>query len=256
VDYFLAYLSQFYEIVIFTSQSWMNAGPVLEKLDPYNYAMYKLYGESTRLENGKKVKDLSHLNRDLSKVIIMDSNPESFSLQPENGIALKPWKGNPDDKGLIEFIPFLEAIALSNFEDVRYVLKSLEGTDDIPRAWAKREEALKETIRQQWEKQNRSVRSKRYLGSLVGTAPIGTQGQGLGDQPPPFVLDQQRAQVRAEFDARHDEMKREAAENFKVEREKQEAQLKEMKMTAWQLITQGPIPPPQAGFEQPPQNPK
>lgn len=86
----------------------MNAMPLLDKLDPYQYAMYRLYREATRYVDGKYVKDLSHLNRDLSKVIIMDSNPDSFSLQPENGIALKPWKGEVKDQGLLEYIPFLE----------------------------------------------------------------------------------------------------------------------------------------------------
>ena len=82
--------------------------PILDKLDPYQYAMYRLYRDATRYVDGKYVKDLSHLNRDLSMVIIMDSNPESFSLQQENGIALKPWKGQLGDKGLLEYIPFLE----------------------------------------------------------------------------------------------------------------------------------------------------
>jgi hypothetical protein len=27
---------------------------------------------------------------------------------PENAIVLPPWKGDPDDKGLIELVPFLE----------------------------------------------------------------------------------------------------------------------------------------------------
>lgn len=58
--------------------------------------------------DGKLVKDLSHLNRDLAKVIIMDSNPDSYALQPENAIPLKPWKGEPGDKGLLEYVPFLE----------------------------------------------------------------------------------------------------------------------------------------------------
>lgn len=38
----------------------------------------------------------------------MDSNPDAFSLQPENGIALRPFTGDPNDKGLLEYIPFLE----------------------------------------------------------------------------------------------------------------------------------------------------
>lgn len=130
-------MSQFFEIVIFTSQTSMvsictalecvcvncteltynsvplfkNAMPILEKLDPYQYSMYRLYREATRYVDGKYVKDLSHLNRDLSKVIIMDSNPEAFSMQPENGIELKPFKGDPNDNGLLSYIPFLEGNA-------------------------------------------------------------------------------------------------------------------------------------------------
>lgn len=89
-------------------------------MDPYQYAMYRLYRDATRYVDGKYVKDLSHLNRDLSKVIIMDSNPQSFSLQPENGIPLKPWNGELKNNGLLEYIPFLEGkknnkLTLSNY---------------------------------------------------------------------------------------------------------------------------------------------
>lgn len=80
----------------------------MDKLDPYQYAMFRLYREATRYVDGKFVKDLSHLNRDLSKVIIMDSSPEAFGLQPENGVALKPWHGEANDKDLLSYIPFLE----------------------------------------------------------------------------------------------------------------------------------------------------
>lgn len=87
---------------------------ILEKLDPYQYAPYRLYKESTRYIDGKHVKDLSHLNRDLSKVIIMDSNPDAYSLQPENSIAMKPWMGDPNDTELVAMIPFLESTYLSD----------------------------------------------------------------------------------------------------------------------------------------------
>lgn len=57
VDYFLAYLSQFYEIVLFTSQPMYTGLPVAEKLDPFTlYLPYKLFRESTRYIDGKVVK--------------------------------------------------------------------------------------------------------------------------------------------------------------------------------------------------------
>lgn len=47
VDYFLRYLSLYYEIVIFTSQPWMVADPVIKKLDPFRIATWQLFREAT-----------------------------------------------------------------------------------------------------------------------------------------------------------------------------------------------------------------
>lgn len=89
--------------------------PILEKLDPYNFFItYKLFRESTRSINGSVKKDLSYLNRDLSKVIILDTHPDHVSLQPENAIIVPKWEGDSRDKGLIAMIPFLECASLSN----------------------------------------------------------------------------------------------------------------------------------------------
>ncbi|KAI8384485.1 HAD-like domain-containing protein [Radiomyces spectabilis] len=248
VDYFLSYLSQFYEIIIFTSQPSANAFPILDKLDPYQYAMYRLYRESTRYVDGKFIKDLSHLNRDLSKVIIMDSNPEAFSLQPENGIPLTPWKGTPNDTGLLAYIPFLEAVALTNPEDVRPVLKSFEGKN-IPIEWHKREEEMNERHRQQWYEEQAAKKTKRNLGSLFGSA-AAPQVEG----PPPTYLEQMRKHVRETFAAEHEQMKQQQDEMMKKEMEENMAKLKEMKLTMWDLMTQMSsgqplLPPPEAGSD-------
>lgn len=109
VDYFLAYLSQFYEIVLFTSQPPYTAIPIVEKLDPHMiYILYKLFRDSTRYFNKDVIKDLSYLGRDLKKVVMLDTNPKHFSAQPENAIQMQPWTGNRADTGLVGMIPFLE----------------------------------------------------------------------------------------------------------------------------------------------------
>jgi import inner membrane translocase subunit TIM50 len=252
VDYFLSYLSQFYEIVVFTSQPAMNAVPILDKLDPYQYAMYRLYRDATRYVDGKYVKDLSHLNRDLSKVIIMDSNPESFSLQQENGIALKPWKGQLGDKGLLEYIPFLEAIALTNPDDVRPVLKSFEGKH-IPLEWAKREEEMNRMHRLQWEEEQSKKKTKRNLGSLLTGGGAAAEVEG----PPPTYLEQMRKHVRETFATEFQQQKKIQEEAMQQDMERQMEMMKQMKMSVWELMTQAasgqPIAPPQPGTEQPPQ---
>ncbi|KAI8986604.1 HAD-like domain-containing protein [Pilobolus umbonatus] len=223
VDYFLPYIAQMYEIVVFTSQPSMNAEPILEKLDQNKAIMYRLYRDSTHYVDGKHYKDLSHLNRDLSKVIIMDSNPEAFSLQPENGIALKPWKGDPKDTGLLEYIPFLEDIAIGDVQDVRPLLKSYEGKD-IPKERARLEAEFQKKRKLEWEKK----KSSRNLGNLL------SKSNHEGEGPPPTMLDQIRKQSRETF-AHEFAAQKEAVE---MDYEQQKNMLKEMKMPVWELMMQ------------------
>lgn len=48
------------------------------------------------------MKDLSRIGRDLSKVIIVDNVGENFQLQPENGILIKTWMNDMNDRALYE----------------------------------------------------------------------------------------------------------------------------------------------------------
>ena len=89
------------------------ATPILDKLDPYQfYIIHRLFRDACRSENGQPVKDLSYLNRDLSKVILLDTHPEHVKPNPENAIVLPKWTGDPKDRGLIAMIPFLECTSL------------------------------------------------------------------------------------------------------------------------------------------------
>ena len=56
VDYFLRYLSQYYEIVIFTSLPSMQGDAIIRKLDPYRIIMWPLFREATRYTGGEYVK--------------------------------------------------------------------------------------------------------------------------------------------------------------------------------------------------------
>ena len=53
--------------------------------------------------------DLSCLNRDLSKVIFLDWNPQSFKLQPRNTFKLKKWSGEDGDTTLYDLGNFLKS---------------------------------------------------------------------------------------------------------------------------------------------------
>ncbi|WRT63191.1 uncharacterized protein IL334_000094 [Kwoniella shivajii] len=247
VDYFLGYLSQFYEIVLFTNQPLYTAAPVAEKLDPYQaFLPYRLFREATRYVNGKVVKDLSYLNRDLSKVVMLDTISEHAELQPENSIIIKPWNGEPRDKGLVEMIPFLESIGIFNPADVRPILKAYEGKD-IPVEYAKKEAEAKQKAIEEWERVHPSAvagAGSGWLSSMFGS--VAAPGQTRPNQPMTY-LEQKRAQAQKIY---QEEQKywAEHADEFKqlIEEDKQR-QLAEMKGSLLGMLA-GPKPqeaPPQ-----------
>lgn len=55
-DFFLLYLSQYYELCLFTSVPSAMGDPIYKKLDPYHVIMWPLYREATRYEGGDYVK--------------------------------------------------------------------------------------------------------------------------------------------------------------------------------------------------------
>jgi import inner membrane translocase subunit TIM50 len=65
MDYFLGYLSQYYELVLFTTMPMAYAEQITKKLDPYHFMIYQLFREGTRYENGQYVK-VSSSNLDYS----------------------------------------------------------------------------------------------------------------------------------------------------------------------------------------------
>ncbi|KAJ4499768.1 HAD-like domain-containing protein [Lentinula lateritia] len=191
VDYFLAYISQFYEVVVFTTQYSYTAMPILDKLDRYNfYIEHRLFREHTRSQNGEVVKDLSYLNRDLSKVILLDTHTEHAVTHPENAVIIPGWKGDPKDNGLVAMIPFLESIAIYKPADVRPILTAYNGKN-IPLEYAKRETEGKQKHIENW-KQNKGSTSNSF-GGFFGVASRSTQNAPL------TYLEQKRKEAQQQY---------------------------------------------------------
>ncbi|OXB39670.1 mitochondrial import inner membrane translocase subunit TIM50 [Cryptococcus neoformans] len=229
VDYFLGYLSQFYEIVLFSSQPLYTAAPIAEKIDPYQAFMpYRLFRESTRSVKGKVVKDISFLNRDPSKVIVLDVNPEHVALQPENGIVLQPWDGSPRDKGLVDMIPFLESIGIFNPADVRPILQAYAGKD-IPIEYAKKEAEAKAKAIEEWERTHPTAitgAGSGFLSSIFGS--VAAPGSSRPNQPMTY-LEQKRAQAQRIYQEEQKYWAEHADEFKKLIEEDKQRQLAEMK---------------------------
>lgn len=164
VDYFLGYLSQYYEIVLFSSNYMMYSEKIAEKLDPIHaFITYNLFKEHCLYKDGIHIKDLSKLNRDLGKVLIVDTDKNSFKLQPDNAIYMKPWDGKADDK-LLTLIPFLEYLATQQVSDVRPILKSFPDNETIPEEFIKRVDKLREKFEQDQKVKNENNWVLRLLG--------------------------------------------------------------------------------------------
>jgi import inner membrane translocase subunit TIM50 len=121
------------------------------------------------------LQDLSYLNRDLSKVIVIDTKAEHVRAQPENAIILPKWTGDPKDRNLVGLVPFLEYIHTMQYGDVRKVLKSFEGKH-IPTEFARREAIARAEFNKQLEAErrkhpNRGKSGMAALGSLFGLKP-------------------------------------------------------------------------------------
>jgi len=118
-----------FEIVIYTNEQAFTAYPVIEQLDQNNFIWYKLFKDSTRYTEGKHLKDLNCLNRDLNKVIVIDWDKEAITSL-RNQLTLPRWDGNMKDQTLVELAMMLRTIAESQVSDVREVLDYYRSFDD------------------------------------------------------------------------------------------------------------------------------
>ncbi|KAF9524987.1 HAD-like domain-containing protein [Crepidotus variabilis] len=252
VDYFLAYISQFYEVVIFTSQPSYTAGPILDKLDRYGFFItYRLFREATRSVNGQVVKDLSYLNRDLSKVILLDTKPEHI-VNPENAVVLPKWKGESGDKGLVAMIPFLESIAIYKPPDVRPIVKAYEGKD-VPTAYGKLEAEMKTKHIEEWKGKTKTVAPVKSFGSVLGFSSTPIQSQSAGG-PPPTYLEQKRAEAQRQYLEEQKYINDNKAQLEKLLEQDQQAMAAQVPGNLWEAIDQfrgGPPPPPPPGAPTP-----
>ncbi|KAJ6264574.1 hypothetical protein Dda_0721 [Drechslerella dactyloides] len=250
VEYFLTYLSQYYEIVIFTSQPNVMAGPILAKLDPY-HMYYQLFREATKYKGGKYIKDLSYLNRDLSKVIMIDTKPDAWADQPENAIKMKPWKGDPRDKELIALIPFLEFIAAMGHVDLREDLKSFPEGSHIPTEFAKRDAIARAELKKKLEDEKKAKRQAGGGSFLAGM--LGMQPRVLREEKLPQDMVREKGQQW--YDEVTKNLKEHGEEFLEADRKAQEEILAGMKTSLSKILTEGmpqpPLPPPEQQQQQP-----
>jgi CTD nuclear envelope phosphatase 1 len=128
-------VSEWYHVYIFTASISEYADPVVDCLDNSKSVITRRYFREVggikvvvyttkrffyqRLDSSTI--NLTKIEPDLSKIILIDNSPICFEKQPHNGILIDSWIDDPMDTGLLELLPFLDALRFVG--DVRSILQ-------------------------------------------------------------------------------------------------------------------------------------
>ena len=122
--WFLSKVKPFYELITFTSASKEYAQPIINEIELKNkYFDYNFFREHSVINGNDFVKDISRIGRDMKKIIIVDNTEQNFRLNNKNGIKIKPFYGDQNDKVLYELSKILVMIVKQGYEDLTMALK-------------------------------------------------------------------------------------------------------------------------------------
>ncbi len=83
MDTFLNAVKQYYQLVIFTASSKDYADVLIKQIENKNCLFsYCLYRQHLTLFNGRMIKDISRMGREMSKIIIIDNLKVNFCNNP------------------------------------------------------------------------------------------------------------------------------------------------------------------------------
>ncbi|RMZ27612.1 hypothetical protein D0859_08307 [Hortaea werneckii] len=140
---FLRKVSKWYNLIAFTASVQEYADPVIDWLErERKYFSGRYYRQHCTLRNGAYIKDLSFVEPDLSRVMILDNSPMSYIFHEgswkvgdrskhtdfifsDNAIPIEGWISDPTDNDLLHLIPLLEG--LQYVTDVRALLALRQG---------------------------------------------------------------------------------------------------------------------------------
>ena len=122
--WFLSKVKPFYELITFTSASKEYAQPIINEIELKNkYFDYTFFREHSVISGNDFVKDISRIGRDMKKIIIIDNMEQNFRLNKKNGIKIKAFYGDQNDKVLYELSKILVLIVKQGYEDLTVALQ-------------------------------------------------------------------------------------------------------------------------------------
>lgn len=111
LDEFLEAVARSFEVIVFTASQQVYAEQLLNLIDKKKTLIqHRLYRDSCLCVCGNYIKDLSVVNRDLSKTVLVDNSPHAYAYQIDNGIPIESWFDDPNDQELLKLIEFLRRL--------------------------------------------------------------------------------------------------------------------------------------------------
>ncbi|PFH60788.1 hypothetical protein XA68_10302 [Ophiocordyceps unilateralis] len=127
-DEFLRRVCKWFNLVVFTASVQEYADPVIDWLESERkFFSARYYRQHCTYRQGAYIKDLSSVEPDLSKVMILDNSPLSYLFHQDNAIPIQGWINDPTDNDLMHLVPMLEG--LQYVHDVRALL-ALRGGEE------------------------------------------------------------------------------------------------------------------------------
>ena len=116
----LHFLSQYYNLFIFTTHPEPYVRKIIEFLDPDKnlFSGYLTQSHCFKTSKDTYVKDLRIIkNKEVTDMVLIDHMCHSFAAQLDNGIPIIPWEGDPYDIEMKYLSNYL--VKLNNFQDLR-----------------------------------------------------------------------------------------------------------------------------------------
>ena len=121
---FLNKVFPLFDLILWTVATKDYADNVINNIEnEKKFFSARLYRDHATYKNKIYIKDLSNLGRPLDKIIIIDDKENSFSLQRNNGILIRPFHGTKwecqNDYVLMDLYNILTKIIFDRSQDVR-----------------------------------------------------------------------------------------------------------------------------------------
>jgi hypothetical protein len=170
-DRFFKEIIHYYEVVIFSDDVFPVALDIINKMEvPVTGVLHRDFCKKKR---NHYIKDISKLGRKMDRILLLDHDEQAFRLQPENGVLIRPFNGDPNDCELYDLLEFLKAAALSQTDLRQYVKKFGGGDCDIGKRYLLHK-----------QDQDSKVESRRSLGRVFTASQRpgfpSSPSQGLG----------------------------------------------------------------------------